>query len=354
MTDAFFTDTLERWKREGMPAGVAPGDYFDFDVDMLFADVSLRLPDRAIEETDEYLVAEDKHGFTAKRFKRKAGIHYLDNRVKTRADWDVLKGRLTVDFGEAARVGPVSYFEPFVRYPTWAEARQIFAQMRKRRKFIVLNCYGLWEHSWRMCGYMRGLMMLASEPGWSEEIFATHTDLVLGVLRRALQEGIRVDALFLVDDLGVQSGPLFRPELVAALLMPQYRRISEFLRAAGIYFFLHCCGAIRALIPMLIDAGVQLLQPLQATAGLDVRELKREFGDRLAFMGNINAKILSDRAAVEREIREKIPAAAAGGGYIFSSDHSVPSDVSLRDYERILRMAREAGQNQCGTDGRRA
>jgi len=342
MFDGFFADALERWKHEGMPPDVAPGDYFDFDIESLFADVSLRLPDKLIEETDEYLVAEDKFGFTAKRYKRKAGIHYLDHRVKTRADWDALKERLVVDFGDTARIGPVSYFEPFVRYPTWAELREVFAATRARGKFIALNGYGPFEHCWRMCGYTEAMMMLVAEPEWCQDVFATHTDLVIGLLRRAIAEGVRVDGLFLVDDLGVQTGPVCRPSVLEDLLMPHYRRLGAFLRGEGITFLLHSCGAIRPLIPMLVDAGVEVLQPLQATAGLDVRDLKAEFGDRLTLMGNIDAKVMHDPTAIEREIRDKIPMAAAGGGYIYSSDHSVPSDVSLTDYQRILRLVREA------------
>ena len=348
MADAFFADTLERWKQEGMPADVLPQDYFGFDMDLLFADVSLRLPEKTIEETDEYLVAKDKHGFAAKRFKKKAGIHYLDHAIKTRADWDAARGRLAVDCGDTARVGTVSYFEPFVRYPTWSEMRDAFAKMRQESRFVSLNCYGPYEHCWRMCGYTESLMMLVSDPEWSEDIFAVHTDLVIHLIRRALDEGIRMDGLFLVEDLGVQTGPLFSPSLLESLLVPQYARLAAFLQAEGIYFLMHSCGAIGPLIPILIEAGVQVLQPLQATAGLDVRKLKEEFGDRLTFMGNINAKIMSDPEAIEEEIRGKIPGAVQGGGYIYSSDHSVPSDVSLEDYERILSLVREVGARDCG------
>ena len=167
-------------------------------------------------------------------------------------------------------------------------------------------------------------------------------DLPLGIVRRALDEGIRPDGLFLCEDLGVQTGPVARPSVIESLLAPHYRRLADALHGAGMTFLMHCCGGIRPLIPMLADCGLDVLQPLQATAGLDIRDLKPEFGDRLAFMGNINAKVMHDPAAIEREIRDKVPVAAARGGYIYSSDHSVPSDVSLADYQRILRLVREA------------
>ena len=341
MADAFFADTLERWRREGMPADAAPSEYFDFDFEWLFADLSLRLPEKRVEETDEYLIADDKFGFTAKRYKQKAGIQYIANRVKTPADWERLRERLAVDYGVGARVGTTSYFEPFEQYPTWPELRGRFAAMRKREKFVLLNGYGPYEHMWRMCGYADALMMVMSEPGWCEDIVTAHMGLLIGTLRKAIDEGVRVDGMFLVEDLGVQSGPLFRPALVESLLVPHYRRLGEFLRSEGIWFFMHSCGGIGPLIPMLVDAGVQVLHPLQATAGLDVRDLKPQYGDRLAFMGNINAKIMSDPAAIEQEIRDKIPATVEGGGYIYHSDHSVPSDVGLAEYQRILCLVRE-------------
>ena len=343
MHDAFFADTLERWRGEGMPADVEPGDFFGFDFDALYVDCSLRLPEQLVEETDEYRVADDKFGFTAKRWKRKAGIHYLDHRVKTRADWDGLRERLAVDVGDGARVGTASYFTPFARYPSWPEMRAASLEMAARQKFIALHAYGPYEHCWRMCGYTEAMMMLVAEPEWAEEIFVAHTDLLLAILNRACDEGIGIDGLFLAEDLGVQTGPIARPETLASLLAPQYARIAECLRARGMVFLMHCGGAIRPLIPMLIGCGVDVLQALQATAGLDIRDLKPEFGDRLAFMGNIDAKLMHDPAAIERELRAKIPAASAGGGYIYHSDHSVPSDVGLAGYQRILRLVRELG-----------
>jgi len=116
--------------------------------------------------------------------------------VKTRADWDALKERLAVDVGDGARVGTVSYFVPFERYPSWAEMRSAFGAMRGRERFIVLWVYGPYEHCWRMCGYTEAMMMLVAEPAWAEDVFATHTGLLLGILRRALDEGIRIDGLF--------------------------------------------------------------------------------------------------------------------------------------------------------------
>lgn len=97
---------------------------------------------------------------------------------------------------------------------------------------------------------------------------------------------------------------------------------------------------------MLIEAGFTCLQPLEAKAGMDLVELKREFGDQLAFMGGIDVRAMAHRnpAVIEEEIRTKIPIAKQGGGYIYHSDHSVPDNVSFQQYCRVLELVQQYGK----------
>ena len=107
-------------------------------------------------------------------------------------------------------------------------------------------------------------------------------------------------------------------------------------------FFLHSCGDIRDIIPMYIELGINVLNPLQATV-MDIVELKKLYRGRITFCGNINSRIMHNREAILNELVRKIPVAMAGGGYIFVSDHSIPGDVSFDDYMFILQKARELG-----------
>jgi uroporphyrinogen decarboxylase len=76
---------------------------------------------------------------------------------------------------------------------------------------------------------------------------------------------------------------------------------------------------------------------------MDVRELKREWGDKLAFMGNIDTRKMADHnpAVIEEEIRTKLTAARVGGGYIYHSDHSVPPIVSCEQYQRVMALVHQ-------------
>ena len=107
----------------------------------------------------------------------------------------------------------------------------------------------------------------------------------------------------------------------------------------GIAFWMHCCGNAEPVFEDLIACGVEVMQPLEAKSGLDVRELRKQYGERLTFWGNINVITMADGSdeEIEAEIRTKVtPFREAGGGYIYHSDHSVPPTVSLERFKRVL------------------
>ena len=99
-------------------------------------------------------------------------------------------------------------------------------------------------------------------------------------------------------------------------------------------------------IPPLIEAGVDCLQPLEAKANMDVRELKAEYGDRLAFMGNIDTRKMADPdpRVIEEEIRTKLEVAKQGGGYIYHSDHSIAPGVRWETYQYLMQLVDEYGR----------
>src|SRR5690606_3366940 len=106
----------------------------------------------------------------------------------------------------------------------------------------------------------------------------------------------------------------------------------EWAHRKGIKAHLHSCGNITPFIPELVDIGLDALNPLEVKAGMDPIQLKKKFGNDLVFHGGINAVLWDDVEAIEAEMRKVIPVMKESGGYIFSSDHSVPSSVSLENF----------------------
>ncbi len=226
LADGCWEDTLLRWREEGLPAGVAPRDYFGFDFAHIFMDASLRLPERLLEDTETYTVREDKHGFVAKQWRGKAGaLGYLDHRIKSREDWEQLKYRLAVGFGGTSRIHTVSYFQPFVEYPSWTTIAAKFQEMRQGGRFILLNVYGPWEATWRRHGFEASLIDMAADPGWMADMFRAHMDLIIETLEVAERYGIV--ARWLVPDRrpGYEHG---------TVLFPAYLRNHAFSRAPAV------------------------------------------------------------------------------------------------------------------------
>lgn len=345
MGDAYWIETVKQWHKEGLPEGITPPDYFDLDFDYTFLDASLRFPERIVKETEEYVVREDKHGFTAKEWKNKSGaLDYMDHKIKTKEDWEKYRSRLKVDLGETSRIDTVSYFPAFVQYSSWDEVKEEFRELRRREKFILLVVYGPFEATWRKHGFERTLINMLQKPEFIADMFDAHIDLVIQTTKKALKEGIRPDGLFLCEDMGFKSGMLFSPKTYRQLLFPQHMRLGDFLNSQNISYFVHTDGKISTIIPLLIDAGVKVLQPLQADV-LDVRQLKRQYGSQLVFMGNIDARKMSGtKREIEKEIKGKLTIAKEGGGYIYHSDHSVPPSVSFDNYRYVMGLVRKYGQ----------
>jgi uroporphyrinogen decarboxylase len=131
--------------------------------------------------------------------------------------------------------------------------------------------------------------------------------------------------------------------LYGELLKPVHRRAIDWAHAKGIVARLHSCGDIRPFLPDLIEIGLDGLNPLEVKAGMDPLRIKKEYGDRLLLHGGINAVLWDNKEAIEAEMRRVIPALKADGGYIFSSDHSVPSSVPLENFRYIVKLAKELG-----------
>jgi uroporphyrinogen decarboxylase len=159
-----------------------------------------------------------------------------------------------------------------------------------------------------------------------------------------LRMGFEFDGAFLSDDLGYQVAPLISPALYRELVYPYHKRLCDHFADHGLKTMLHSDGNVAPLIPHFLEAGFAGLHPLEAKAGLDVRELKAAYGDRLVFLGNIDVRKLSGtREEIEGEIASKISIAKENGGYIYHSDHSVPNSVSFENYGFAIELVKRYG-----------
>ncbi len=159
--------------------------------------------------------------------------------------------------------------------------------------------------------------------------------------------GPYIQLVTMSDDMGSQNGPMCNPTYVEEFSMPYYKRFCEFVHAnSDIKVFLHNCGSIRPLIPMLIDAGVDVLNPVQISAdNMKPQDLKDDFGDNICFWGGgCNTQhVLGEGTpdSVACNVRELMRTFKADSGFVFNQVHNIMGDVPPENIVTMLDTAYE-------------
>ncbi len=202
------------------------------------------------------------------------------------------------------------------------------------------------EMIWRMIGSENTLVKIAEDPLRTARFIERLGDFLVGIVEGQVQAaGGKLKGIYIWGDIACVRGMLFSPKYWREVYKPQLARICETAHRQGLKTIYHGCGNASVVFEDMIEAGVDAYNPLEAKAGLNVVELKKRFGKRWAFNGNINVQVLetNDPEKVRNEVLTKLNA-ARGGGYIIQSDHSVPSNVDPQTYDLMVSLVREYGR----------
>jgi uroporphyrinogen decarboxylase len=334
----FWPETIrDYWLKEGYPnKDLPPGDHFGHDIEALWTFSGpgpFKGQEDTIEETDEWKISKNDFGGICKTWKNKSGTpEHCGFTIKNRADWDAAKGVLLEL--DTKRLLPET-------------ARQTLAKARQTERFSTFGGIFLFETMRAMIGDLEMLPALLLEPQWIHDICRVYTDFYKRHWAYLLDTVGRPDGVFIYEDLGFTNGLFCSPKLLREIILPYYKELfGMFKQDYGLPVILHSCGDIRRAVPLIIEAGVDCLQPMEAKAGVNVLELADTYGNKLAYMGNIDVTVLNQndkkkvRAEVERKmggmIQRRMP-------YILHSDHSIPPDVRLATYQFMLELHREQG-----------
>jgi uroporphyrinogen decarboxylase len=178
-------------------------------------------------------------------------------------------------------------------------------------------------------------MLLAGNPSRAHEFLDHVTEMHLANLERFLgAAGEFLDVVLFGDDLGMQSGPQVSPRMYREFFFPREQRMWKRARelAPHIKIMLHCCGGVRELLPGLIEAGLDAINPVQITCrGMDAAGLKKDFGRQLTFWGggcDTRAVLIGGTPQQVREhVRQQMDIWRPGGGYVFQQVHNIMADV---------------------------
>ena len=323
--------TIRRWQNEGMPKDVLWEDYFDVDkIGVFQVDITPRYEEKILEENDRWYISTSKWGVTAKHFKELDSTpEYLDFSVVDEEAWADAKARMTLEDD---------------RIP-WEMLKKNFPKWREEGRWIrAIFWFGFDVTHSHMMGTENLLIAMMEEPELVEDMFDTYLKRNIALYDRLWDAGFHFDEMFWYDDMGYKGTTFFSPNMYRNMLQPYHKKAVDWAHNHGIVAQLHSCGDIMTLVPDIVATGVDALNPLEVKAGVDCLKIKKEFGDKLVLRGGINAVNWSNPEAIIAEINEKVPVLKENGGFIFSSDHSIPNSVSFDNMKLIMDEIKRVGK----------
>jgi len=348
VSDFFWGSFLERWRRElGLPKDTDIYTYYDLDWIATIPNMDPHLrPFQMLKENDEEVVVCT--GFEAVIRKKFADpmpeflSFETDTPEKLAAfafddPWDERRYLR----GGDNQLGGVG--DGFARdLPAWSDTVK-----RLHPDFPV---YGsvceAHEMLWRIVGSGNVLLWIALYPEELARFIERLHEFNLGIVEAQIKAaGGRLDGMVIWGDVAYTRDMLFSPDYWRRHFKPGVKALVELCHRYELPVIYHGCGNVGKIFEDFIGMGVDAYNPLEAKAGLDVVELRRRYGHRIAFCGNMDVRAwaLAGTEELRRIVLTKLNA-AKGGGYIFQSDHSVPSNVSGGNYDTVVKLVREKGR----------
>jgi uroporphyrinogen decarboxylase len=236
------------------------------------------------------------------------------------------------------------------RFTGLRERARQSAEVDKEGVVIGGLCAGILEMVSWMRGYEDYFLDFAGNTKLLGYFLDKMVELKMAYWEKALKEaGEYVSAVVEADDMAGQNGMLISPRAYRNVVKPRHKRLFDFIKArtrAKVFF--HSCGAVRSAIPDLIEAGIDILNPVQVSAtGMDSAELKREFGREISFWGGAvdaqNVLQTGGVQAVKDDARRRIDDLAPGGGFVFAPIHNIQHNVPPENVVAMWQTLHEYG-----------
>jgi uroporphyrinogen decarboxylase len=347
ISDFFWGSFIERWRRElGLPADANPYYYYDLDWIVTVPNMDPWIRQFAtLSETSEEVVV--KTGFGAIMHKHfeypmpEMRAWETDTFEKLeRAKFDDPRDRRRFFAGGDNQIAGVG--DGFQRNsPPWIDTVKSL-----RPDFPV---YGSMieasECLTRLIGQGNTMLWMAEYPQRMGTVINRIGAFYLEIAKAEIEAGAALlDGFVIWGDVAYKKCTFMSPAYWREYFKPWVASMAEAAHAARLPVIYHGCGNVKAIFADYIEMGIDAYNPLEAKAGMDVVQLRRQYGHRIGFCGNSDIQVweTGDREAVRREVLRKLNA-ARGGGYIFQSDHSVSSSVSGHTYDYIVKLVREYG-----------
>ena len=348
VSDFFWSSFLDRWRRElGLPADTDIYRYYNLDWVVTIPNMDPHIKRfEILKETEEEVIV--RTGFEA--IIRKDFSKPMPTFLKFETDtiekaeafeyddpWDERRyfsqgGNQIAGIGDTFIRNPPSWIETvksfypdFPVYGSVCEANELMTRIIGRKNFL----------RWVILYPERFGRILERANRFAVEITKAQIEAAKGLL----------DGMVIWGDVAYTKDMFYSPDYWRKYCKPGVKRIVDICHKHGLPVIYHGCGNVTRIFKDFIEINVDAYNPLEEKAGLDVIELRRRYGHRIAFCGNMSVidwatKSLEElKAIVLRKLN-----AAKGGGFIFQSDHSIPNNISGHRYEYVINLVRKYGK----------
>ena len=247
--------------------------------------------------------------------------------------------------------------DPEAAYEKWgpldpyhSARKAIYKSALKEAKediYVFPALVGFLEGSWESFGFPTFTKLLYSKPQFIDRVLRDRGDFSVALAENMLDLG--AETFLIYDDAGHKNGPFLSPKQYEKLIVPQLKRVCDKIHSydSKNKIILHSCGDVNKLIDLFLKAGIDALNPIEPGSGMDIFQLKRDYGDKLTFVGNVDPISLLTHgtpAMVEAYVKRLMQEVAPGGGFILASGHSITYSVKLENFEAMLAAGRKYGK----------
>ena len=247
--------------------------------------------------------------------------------------------------------GPIAGREDLARWtPPDPEAPHRLEGLRenvaryKGRRAVLFHHRAAFMWSAYLVGLDHLLELFYEDPDFVHDLFERVVTTNERIIRNAVRAGAEV--VCLGDDYAHNGGPLFSPAMFRRFVLPYLQRVVDAIHDEGALAVKHSDGNIWPILEDIVATGADGLNPLEPTAGMDLAEVKADYGDRICLIGNIDCGELLSRgtpAQVEDAVREAIRVGAPGGRFILSSSNSIHASVNPTNFRTMIEAGRRYG-----------
>jgi uroporphyrinogen decarboxylase len=226
------------------------------------------------------------------------------------------------------------------RYEAIEKAVDLFAG----KMAVIVHLNDVFSLPRYLLGYENLLMAIAAEPALVTALVEMSVTLNLAMAEEVAARGVKI--VYTGDDYAGDSGPLMSPSHFRELFAPGLSRVMRGFKERGLLVIKHTDGNLWPIIDMIVDSGIDCLDPIDPLAGMDLGAVKAKYGDRIALKGNVDCASLMTLGTpeeVELATKNALRAGAPGGGFILSSSNSIHSSVKPENYLAMLRTLEQHG-----------